>query len=180
VPEAPLEQTDHGLVPKGEGWFVVNACDARWIHHDQLGSVVTFEGEERFPELGINIGVMQPGQPACMYHGENAQENFLILSGEAVLVIEGEERRLKQWDFVHCPPWAEHVIVAIGNVPCVVLSAGARPEGFGRKAEIVYPKNATAAAHRASAEFETKLPQEAYAPYGRPTPGRYRAGDLPS
>jgi uncharacterized cupin superfamily protein len=180
VPEAPLEQTDHGLVPNGEGRFVVNACDARWLHHDQLGSFVTFEGEERFPELGINIGVMQPGQPACMYHGENAQENFLILSGEAVLVIEGEERRLKQWDFVHCPPWVEHVIVASGNVPCVVLSAGARPEGFGREAEIVYPKNATAAAHRASAEFETKLPQEAYAPYGRPTPGRYRAGDLPS
>ena len=98
-----------------------------------------FEGDPKFSELGINIGVMQPGQPACMYHGENAQEDFLILSGEAVLVIEGEERRLKQWDFVHCPPWAEHVIVATGSEPCVVLSVGARPEGFGREAEIVYP-----------------------------------------
>ena len=104
MPEAPLEQTEDGLVPKGEGWFVVNARDARWMHSDAMGSAVMFEGDAKFGELGINIGVMQPGQPACMYHGENAQEDFLILAGEAVLVIEGEERPLKQWDFVHCPP----------------------------------------------------------------------------
>ena len=143
MPEAPLEQTDEGLVPKGDGWFVVNARDARWMHTDAMGSAVMFEGDPKFTELGINIGVMQPGQPTCMYHGENAQEDFLILAGEGVLVIEGEERPLKQWDFVHCPPWAEHVIVATGDEPCVVLSVGARPEGFGREAEIVYPANET-------------------------------------
>ncbi len=179
MPEAPLEQTDEGLVPKGEGWFVVNARDARWMHTDALGSAVMFEGDSKFGELGINIGVMQPGQPACMYHGENAQEDFLILAGEGVLVIEGEERRLKQWDFVHCPPWADHVIVATGDAPLVVLAVGARPEGFGRKAEIVYPRNEAAVAHGASVDTKTNVPREAYAAFGRPSFGRYRDGDLP-
>jgi uncharacterized cupin superfamily protein len=179
VPEAELEQTEDGAVPKTDGWFVVNARDARWMHHDVMGSAVTFEGDAKFAELGINIGVGQPGQPASMYHGENAQEDFLILAGEAVLVIEGEERQLKQWDFVHCPPMTEHVIVASGDEPCIVLAVGTRPEGFGKEVEIVYPRNETAAAHGASVEVETRLPQEAYAPYGRPSPGRYREGDLP-
>lgn len=165
MPEASLELTEEGIVPKGEGWFIVNARDARWLHSEDLGSAVTFEGAAKFSELGINIGVMQPGQPACMYHGENAQEDFLILAGEGLLVIEGEERPLKQWDLVHCPPWAEHVIVATGSEPCVVLAVGARPEGFGRKAEIVYPPNETAAAHGASVETKTALPQEAYVAY---------------
>jgi uncharacterized cupin superfamily protein len=179
VPEAPLEQTDDGLVANGEGWFVINARDARWMHSDEMGSAVTFEGDPKFSELGINVGVMQPGQPGCMYHGENAQENFLILAGEGLLVIEGEERPLKQWDLVHCPPWAEHVIVATGDEPCVVLAVGARPEGFGREAEIVYPPNETAAAHGASVETETTVSREAYAAYERPSFGRYRDGDLP-
>jgi uncharacterized cupin superfamily protein len=179
VPEAPLDKTEEGLVPKGEGWFVVNARDARWMHSSDLGSAVTFEGDPRFSELGINIGVMQPGQPGGMYHGENAQEDFLVLAGEGVLVIEGEERHLKQWDFVHCPPWAEHIIVGAGDTPLVVLAVGARPEGFGRTAEIVYPANETAAAHGASVEVETRVAREAYAGYERPSLGRYRDGDLP-
>ena len=179
MPEAPLEQTADGLVPRGDGWFVVNARDARWLHHDVMGSAVTFEGDPRFAELGINIGVMQPGQPTCMYHGENAQENFLVLEGEGVAVIEGEERPLRKWDFVHCPPWAEHVIVAAGTEPLVVLSVGTRPEGFGRDAEIVYPPNEAAAAYGASVPSETKVPREAYAAYERPSAGRYRDGDLP-
>jgi uncharacterized cupin superfamily protein len=103
-----------------------------------------------------------------------------VLAGEAVLVIEGEERRLKQWDFVHCPPMTDHVIVAAGDEPCIVLAVGTRPEGFGREAEIVYPRNETAAAHSASAEAETTLPREAYAPYGRRSLGRYHEGDLPT
>ena len=177
--EAPLEPTDEGLVPKGEGWFVVNERDARWMHTDAMGSAVMFEGDAKFGELGINIGVMQPGQPTCMYHGENAQEDFLILAGEGVLVIEGEERPLKQWDFVHCPPWAAHVIVATGDAPCVVLSVGARPEGFGREAAIVYPQNDVAAAYGAGVEKETKVPREAYAAFERPSFGRYRDGHLP-
>jgi uncharacterized cupin superfamily protein len=180
VPEARLEQTDDGVVPKTDGWFVVNARDARWMHHDDMGSAVTFEGDAKFRELGINIGVAKPGQPGGLYHRENAQENFLVLAGEALLVIEGEERRLKRWDFVHCPPMTDHVIVAAGDEPCILLAVGTRPEGFGREAEIVYPRNETAAAHSASAEAETTLPREAYGPYGRRSLGRYHEGDLPS
>ena len=130
VPEAPLEPTDGGLVPVGEGWFVVNARDARWLDGD-FGAYTRFEGEARFPMLGINIGVLAPGQPACMYHGEAEQEDFLVLSGECLLLVEGEERKLKAWDFVHCPAWTEHVFVGAGEGPCTILR-GRDPDGWGR------------------------------------------------
>ncbi|MCI0636052.1 MAG: cupin domain-containing protein, partial [Actinobacteria bacterium] len=128
VPEAKLNPTEHGLVPEGEGWFVVNAREARWWHSDELGRAVLFEGEPRFAEVGVNIQVLQPGQPNCMYHGEDCQENFLVLSGECLLLIEGEERPLRAWDFVHCPPWTEHVFVGAGLGPCAILMVGRRPD----------------------------------------------------
>ena len=102
VPEAPLERRDGGLAPRGEGWFVLNAKEARWLDGD-FGAFTRFEGDVRFPQIGINIGVLQPGQPACMYHGEDEQEDFLVLAGECLLLVEGQERRLRAWDFVHCP-----------------------------------------------------------------------------
>lgn len=88
IPEADLERTEHGLVPKGEGWFVINARDARWLHSEALGSYCGFEGEPHFSQLGINVNVLPPGQPMAMYHGENGQEDFLVVSGEAVLIVE--------------------------------------------------------------------------------------------
>ena len=123
--ESRLEQTPGGKVPEGAGWFVLNAREARWLTGD-FGAYTRFEGEERFPHLGINIGVLQPGQPACYYHAENDQEDFLVLSGECLLLIEGQERRLQAWDFVHCPPWTEHVFVGAGSGPCAVLAVGVR------------------------------------------------------
>ena len=80
IPEAPLVETGDGLVPEGEGWFVVNARDARWLHSAAFGSGVMFEGDSKFTEVGLNINVLKPGEPLCMYHGENAQENFLVLA----------------------------------------------------------------------------------------------------
>ena len=121
VPEAPIEPTAGGLVPTGEGWFVLNARDAVWLD-GHFGAYTRFEGEERFPQLGFNIAVLEPGQPACRYHGENEQEDFLVLSGECLLLIEGEERPLKTWDFVHCPARTEHVLVGAGDGPCAVLA----------------------------------------------------------
>ena len=101
------------------GWFVVNASDARWLDNDAFGAYTRFEGEgARFEQVGINISVLQPGQPMALYHGEEDQEDFLVLSGTAVLVVEGQERPLEQWDFVHCPPWTEHVIVGAGERQC--------------------------------------------------------------
>jgi uncharacterized cupin superfamily protein len=143
VPEAPLERTDAGLVPVEEGWFVASARETRWFENADFGASTVFEGGEAatFPQLGINIGVLQPGQPACMYHGEDEQEDFLVVSGQCLLLIEGEERELKVWDFVHCPPWTEHVFVGAGEGPCVIVSVGTRTGG-----RIVYPVSQLAAA----------------------------------
>jgi uncharacterized cupin superfamily protein len=177
VPEAPLEQTaEAGLTPKGEGWFVVNAKEAPWWHGDTFGSVCTFEGDVDFRDLGINIHVLSPAQPSCMYHGENAQEDFLVLSGECLLLIEGEERPLKQWDFVHCPAWTEHVFVGAGSGPCAILMVGVRPE----TEELRYPVAEVALKHNAGVENETASGDEAYAPFPRSTKGPYREGTLPN
>ena len=176
VEEARLGQTEHGAVPTSEGWFVVNAREAPWWHSETFGSSVVFESRDaRFPDVGVNIQVLSPGEPNCMYHGENAQEDFLVLSGECLLLIEGEERPLRQWDFVHCPAWAEHVFVGAGNGPCAILMVGARPEAE----ELRYPVVDVARKHDAGVETETSSGEDAYAPFPRPTPGRYREGALP-
>jgi uncharacterized cupin superfamily protein len=175
--EARLEQSESGgLIPQGEGWFVVNTREARWWHHDALGSACVFEGDARFPDFGINIQVLQPGQPNCMYHGENAQEDFLVLGGECLLLIQGEERRLGQWDFVHCPAWTEHVFVGAGDGPCAILMVGARPA----EEQLRYPVEEVALKHGAGVEKETSSGDEAYAPFSRSTEGTYQEGLLPS
>jgi uncharacterized cupin superfamily protein len=167
VPEAPLESTENGLRPAGEGWFVVNVRDARWFDSHGLGAYAVFESEEaRFAEVGIGIGVLRPGEPNCMYHAEEAQEDFLVLSGECLLVVEGEERLLKAWDFVHCPPWTEHVFVGAGDGPCVVIGVGARRKGRGLR----YPVNETALQHGAGVVEETSDPNVAYARFPEPSP----------
>ena len=173
VPEAPLEPTEGGLVPTGEGWFVLNALDALWKDGD-FGAYTRFEGEPRFPQIGVNIGVLQPGQPACMYHGEGAQENFLVLSGSCLLLVEGEERVLRQWDFVHCPAWTEHVFVGAGDGPCAILAIGARPDDG-----VVYPVAEVAQRHGAGVEQETREGAEAYASFRPDVPTGYREGWLP-
>src|SRR3989304_1440386 len=145
--EAALRRTPAGLVPEGGGWFVVNAREARWWHTDELGRACSFEGDARFGELGINIQVLGPGQPNCMYHGEDCQEDFLVLAGECLLLVEGEERRLRAWDLLHCPPWTEHVFVGAGPEPCVILMVGARPD-----AGVRYPVAEVALRHGAGVE----------------------------
>lgn len=159
-----------------EGWFVVNAREAGWERLEGSGRWCTFEADVRFEEYGINIHVLDPGEPNAMYHGENAQEDFLVLSGECVLVIEGEERRLRQWDFVHCPPWARHVLVGSGDGPCAILMAGTRTPDV----ELIYPVDAAALAHGAGVREETDDPSVAYAGRQKPVPSPYREGDLPA
>ncbi|MDQ6818514.1 MAG: cupin domain-containing protein, partial [Actinomycetota bacterium] len=117
---------------------------------------------------------LSPGQPSCYYHGEDDQEDFLVLSGECLLVIEGEERRLKQWDFVHCPAWTEHVFVGAGGRPCVLLGVGSR-----RTREGVYPASPAAQRHGAAVSKETRSPREAYAEIPPDVDAGYRAGWLP-
>jgi uncharacterized cupin superfamily protein len=150
--EARLVETPSGLAPETDGWFVVNVRHAAWRTHGAFGDSCIFEGAEaRFPELGINIRVLRPGQPAAMYHAESAQEDFLVLAGECLLLVEGEERPLRAWDLVHCPPNTEHVLVGAGDGPCVVLMTGAR----GSDWSVVYPASEVARRHGAGVERET-------------------------
>jgi len=174
VPEAPLQRVDGGVVPTGEGWFVLNAREARWLD-GQFGAYTRFEGEQaRFAQLGFNIGVLQPGQPACYYHGEDEQEDFLVLAGECLLLIEGQERPLKAWDFVHCPPWTEHVFVGAGDGPCALLAVGTRS-----KDGVVYPVSELALRHGAGVEREVRPPESAYAGVPEDVAVGYQAGWLP-
>ena len=175
VPEAKLTETGAGIVVGGEGWFVVNARDVSWIRSEERGQDTDFEGGQEWAQLGFRIQVVAPGQRG-MYHGERGQEAFLVVSGECVLVIEGEERRLKAWDFVHCPPWTRHVFVGAGDAPCVIVMAGSRVGGF----EVVYPVDEVAATHDASALEETSNPDEAYARFGPEERSGYGEGWLPS
>ena len=176
VPEASWRETDVGRVPEGEGWFVLDARDATWWHSDALGTWCNLEGDQSFADLGFQLVVLDPGRPACMYHGESNQEDFLVVAGECLLVIEGEERPLKQWDFVHCPPWAEHVFVGAGDGPCAIVMVGTRKPGAAYR----YPVSEVAERHGASVEAETATSREAYARFPEPELRPYRAGDLPS
>jgi uncharacterized cupin superfamily protein len=174
VPEAPLRRTEAGLVPAGEGWFVLNAREALW-KEGPFGAYTRFEGEPRFPHLGVNVSLLWPGQPSCMYHREDEeQEDFLILSGEALLLVEGEERPLRAWDFVHCPPGTDHVFVGTGEGPCVILAMGTRTGGEG-----VYPAAEVALKHGAGVERETTSGDEAYAGFEPDVETPYRDGWLP-
>jgi uncharacterized cupin superfamily protein len=154
VAEAPLRDG----VPQSDGWFVVNVADTPW-KTGFFGAVATFEGDtKRFGRIGINIGVLAPGQPACWYHREDDQEDFLVLKGEALLLIEGRERLLRAWDFVHCPPWTEHVFIGAGAGPSTILALGGRTDSG-----LVYPVAEVALRHRAGVEVQTTTPKEAYA-----------------
>jgi uncharacterized cupin superfamily protein len=178
VDEARLEPTEHGLAPRGDGWFVVNARDAPWRHADGRPATCSFEGEPEFAQLGIHLNALEPGVPLSMYHWEADQEDFLVLAGEAILVVEGEERPLRQWDFVHCPPGTNHVIVGAGDGPSLVLSVGARDLSLGDDWG-AYTVDETAQRLGAGVAEETTDEKVAYAHVPWREPFRYRDGWLP-
>jgi uncharacterized cupin superfamily protein len=178
VPEAPLERTENGLVPAGEGWFVLNAREARWYHREGRGEVLDVEGETDFPQVGINLFVLGPGDPIGMYHWEADQEDFLVLAGDALLIVEGEERSLRQWDFVHCPAGTNHNILGAGDGRCVVLAVGAREHQAGADWG-GYTVDEAALRHGAGVEEETSDAELAYARFPRRVPAPYSDGWLP-
>ena len=178
VPEAPLEDGDTGRVAKGDGWFALNAKDARWYHADGRAAHCDLEGDAEFDQLGLNIVVLGPGEPMAMYHWEADQEDFLVLSGEALLIIEGEERMLRAWDFVHCPRTTRHVIVGAGDGPSVVVAVGARDQSVDNPNWGGYPVDEVAQRHGAGVDKETTQPAEAYARFTKRQPTRYRSGWL--
>jgi len=169
VGEAPLEETPSGLAPATDGWFVVNVRDAAWADRPGFATSCRFEAAERpFGDLGINIRVLPPGRSNGLYHTDSCQEDFLVLAGECLLLVEGEERTLEAWDFVHCPPDTAHIFIAGDAGPCVILMVGARRAD--RK--ILYPIAELAQHHGVSVETETDSPAEAYASYPPMTAGR--------
>ena len=185
VPEAKLEDSGAGLVPATEGWFVMNARDARWRDQPGRGHSVPLTGADEheaetfFPMLGMAIRVMNPGEPADTYHWETEQEDFLVLHGEALLIVEGQERPLKQWDFVHCPPETKHAFVGAGDGPCAILCVSSHqfqkdgPWGY-------YCVDDAAARHNASSPEETQDNEVAYERFEPARFARYRDGLLPS
>ena len=182
VPESRLEATEGGLVPKGEGWFVLNAREARWLHTLGRSAICefegAFEGEQDFLQLGINLNVLEPGVSMGMYHWEANQEDFLVLAGEALLIVEGEERPLRRWDFVHCPAGAMHTIVGAGEGQCLVLAVGARDRSTGPDWG-GYTVDEAALRHGAGVEQETTDAAQAYARFAQRQPATYREGWLP-
>jgi uncharacterized cupin superfamily protein len=143
--------------------LIVNLADAPTFTHSRRATVIDFEPQdEPWPDTGVNVQVMQPGQPNCRYHDEPVQEDFLVLHGECIAIVDGEERRLRQWDFFHCPAGIPHVFVGAGDGPCAVLMIGSR-----RTDAAHYPVNELAARYDASAAAETDDPEEAYADWRR-------------
>jgi uncharacterized cupin superfamily protein len=170
--EARLEDSGSGLAPAGDGWFVINARDSEWCFTETRGARCAFENEYgnppvEFAQLGINITVLEPGQ-TVLYHAESNQEAFLVVAGECTLLVEGEERRLRPWDFFHSPPWTEHGFVGADEDPCVILMVGSRSGP-----EVRYPASPLAARYGASVAEATSDWRQAYAtvePFRRERP----------
>ena len=173
VEEARLEETEGGLAPATEGWFVVNVRDGRWMTNDVLGDAFVVEGDNVPFQVGYTIAILQPGQAGGRYHHESDQEDFLVLAGECLLLIEEAERPLKAWDFVHCPPGTDHSFVGAGAGPCVIFMTGTR----GENKEIVYPRSELAIRHGAGVDRTTSSPAEAYAPFPKWKDGRPQSWD---
>ena len=164
--EARLVKKEGGLTPETDGWFVVNVADAFWGAGDRGSAEVPFENFEvpelSFPHFGINIRVLQPGVPNGKYHSESLQEAFLVLEGECTLLVEGQERTLRKWDFFHCPPGTHHIFVGAGDGPCAILMIGARGEGHS----LHYPLDPLAEKYGAQTPEETDDPDVAYSDGG--------------
>jgi uncharacterized cupin superfamily protein len=180
VEEACLDDVGSGLAPVSPGWFVVNVSEAAWLRNDAFGGRCVFESSPRvlaerpdaepqmFADTGFTLAVLEPGKPTGMFHAESAQENFLVLAGTCLLIVEEEERELRTWDFVHCPAGTRHTFVGTGDGPCVIFMTGARREGK----TLLYPVAEHALARGAGAETETPDPREAYARFGHWQLGR--------
>jgi uncharacterized cupin superfamily protein len=183
VEEARLEEVGSGLAPAAPGWFVVNVAEAAWLRNDAFGGRCVFESGPRvlaerpdiqphlFGDTGLTLAVLEPGKPSSLYHAESVQEDFLVLAGTCLLLIEEQERSLRAWDFVHCPAETLHTFVGTGDGPCVIFMIGARREGR----TILYPRSEAALARGAGVGAETPSATQAYASFSHWRPGRLEA-----
>jgi uncharacterized cupin superfamily protein len=173
VKEASSEATPYGRMITSAGWFVLNLGEALAVRNEEKGAAVYVlePREQPFRDFGVNVRVVWPGEPSALYHSEAVQEGFLVLMGECILVVEDEERPLRQWDYFHSPADTRHVIVGAGDGPCAILMVGTRPEVETFR----YPVSEAAAKHGASAARDTDDPDEAYADW----PGEFLPVRLP-
>ena len=173
VDEASSEETPYGRYITSAGWFVLNLGEALAVRNEEKGGAVypLEPRESPFSDFGVNVRVLSPGEPNALYHSEGVQEGFLVLSGECTLVVEEEERPLRQWDYFHCPADTRHVFVGADDGPCAILMIGLRPE----VETLLYPVSDVAAKYGASATKETDSGDEAYADW----PGEYVPVRLP-
>ena len=160
-----MEQSEYGRVAVTEGWFTVNVRDAAWVTSEVFGDACVFEGDAApFAQLGYTLAVLQPGQPSALYHRESNQEDFLVLQGECLVIVEGQERRLRAWDFFHSPAGTDHILVGAGEGPCIVFAIGARKQRDDSN-ETLYVRDETALKHGAGPEQDTTDSKVAYAPF---------------
>lgn len=125
--EARIDEADGHRVAADNGWFILNVRELPWFTCEGHGTWCGFESlNAPSTMLGIGIHVLSPGEAPGFYHDESDQEGFLVLSGECVVVVEGEERRMGPWDYFHCPPWTKHITVGAGAEPCAILMVGTR------------------------------------------------------
>ena len=165
IPEARIEETPAGKVPYGAGWFVLSLIGARGFATAGHGAFCPFEPPDAdFEDFGLNVHVIQPGERSALYHAESVQEGFLVLAGECVAVVEEQERRLRAWDYLHCPAGTAHAMIGAGEGPCAILMVGARKPD----ATIHYPVSEAAARHGLSAPVERDNARQAYAEAGWP------------
>ena len=158
--EARIAETEAGRVPADDGWFILNLAEIGWETLPGGGTWCGFESPEApSPRLGIGVHVLGPGESPGHYHAENEQEGFLVLSGECVAIVEGQERRMRAWDYLHCPPGTAHITVGAGDGPCALLMVGTRSPDH----RIHYPVEHAAARYGASVAAPTDSPREAYA-----------------
>jgi hypothetical protein len=165
VKEASTEETPYGGYVTSDGWFALNLADALAVRNEEQGGAM-YPLEPQVPpfgDFGARVRVVWPGEPNALW--------FLVLSGECTLIVEEEERPLRQWDYFHCPADTCHVIVGAGDGPCAILMIGERPE----VETLRYPVSEVAAKYGASAAMETDEPDEAYADW----PGEYLPVRLP-
>ena len=177
--EARIEDTDAGRLPADDGWFILNLDEIGWRTIPGNGTWCIFESPNApSPTLGIGVHVLAPGEPNGHYHRESDQEGFLVIAGECLAIVEGHERRMRTWDYLHCPPETRHVLVSAGDGPCVILAASSRqfqkdgPWGF-------YGADETARRYKASSPEDTQDGEIAYARFPPSRPARYRDGLLP-
>ena len=158
-------------------WFVRNVREMKWWDRGPRGSVAELVGDDD-AQVGVNLFVLGPGQPMSMYHWEADQEGFLVLSGEALLIVEDEERPLRQWDYFHCPPNVSHTIVGAGSGPSAILAIGAREHQDGRTGAAIRLRGRDEARRERRGGDERRRRSRTRA-FRRGAEGEFREGWLP-